>query len=52
MLLVSTTALVIGAGALVGWGAGDTGLGLVGGAVAGIPLGVFVVYRRYRDAFS
>ncbi len=51
MLLASTTVLAIGLGALVGWGAGDTGLGLLGGAIAGIPLGVFVVYRRYRGAF-
>ncbi|MFN2467121.1 MAG: hypothetical protein ABR521_03175 [Gaiellaceae bacterium] len=50
MLLASTTVLAIAVGALVGWGAGSAALGALGGAVAGIPLGVFVVYRRYRDA--
>ena len=49
MLLVSATMLAIAVGALVGWVAGSLGLGALGGAVVGIPLGVFVVYRRYRD---
>ena len=49
-LLIGTTAAGVGAGALVGWAAGSVGLGLLGGAFVGIPLGVVVVYRRYRDA--
>ena len=35
------------AGALVGWALGGAGLGLLVGAVVGIPLAVFVVYRVY-----
>ena len=52
MLLLSVTVAAIGVGALVGWLVGSWGLGALGGAVAGIPLGVFAVYRRYRGAFS
>ena len=44
------TALGIGAGALIGWAAGSLAYGLLGGAVAGVPLGVIAVYRRYKDA--
>ncbi len=51
-LLATTTCEGIGVGALVGWAAGSWGLGALGGAVAGIPAGVFAVYRRYRGAFS
>lgn len=51
-LLAATTASAVGAGALVGWAAGSVGLGILGGALVGVPAGVFVVYRRYRGAFS
>jgi hypothetical protein len=34
-------------GALIGWAAGSWGLGLLIGAVVGIPLGAFVVYKVY-----
>jgi hypothetical protein len=51
-VLVGTTAASIGLGALIGWAAGSWTLGALGGAVAGIPAGIFAVYRRYRDAFS
>jgi hypothetical protein len=34
-------------GALVGWAVGAGGLGLLIGAILGIPLGVLVVYRVY-----
>jgi len=47
-LLIGTTASGIGVGALIGWAAGSTGLGALGGAVVGVPAGVFAVYRRYR----
>jgi F0F1-type ATP synthase assembly protein I len=47
-LLVTGTAVGIGAGALIGWAAGSVSYGLLAGAVAGVPLGVFTVYRRYR----
>jgi len=49
-LLGGVTLVCIGLGALIGWAAGSIGLGILGGAFVGIPLGVFVVYRRYRDA--
>jgi F0F1-type ATP synthase assembly protein I len=51
-LLASTTAVAIGVGALIGWVSGALGYGLLVGALVGIPLGVFAVYRRYRGAFS
>jgi F0F1-type ATP synthase assembly protein I len=51
-LLASTTALGVGIGALVGWAAGSTGLGALGGAVVGVPAGIFAVYRRYRGFFT
>lgn len=35
-------------GALIGWAAGSVGIGVLVGAVAGIPLAVYSVYRRYR----
>ncbi len=34
-------------GALIGWALGSGGVGLLVGAVIGIPLAVFVVYRVY-----
>jgi len=49
-LLGGVTAGSVGAGALVGWAAGSVGYGVLGGAVAGVPIGVFAVYRRYRGA--
>jgi F0F1-type ATP synthase assembly protein I len=51
-LLLATTGAGIGIGALIGWAAGSWTLGALGGAVAGIPAGVFAVYRRYRGYFS
>ena len=49
-LLIGTTAAGIGAGTLVGWSAGSAAIGALAGAAVGIPAGIFVVYRRYRDA--
>jgi hypothetical protein len=51
-VLVGTTAVSIGTGALIGWGAGAWAIGALVGAVVGIPAGVFAVYRRYRGVFS
>jgi F0F1-type ATP synthase assembly protein I len=51
-LLTGTTAGVVGLGALVGWAVGSWPLGALGGALVGIPAGVYAVYRRYRGAFS
>lgn len=51
-LLATTTAAAVGLGALVGWAAGSVGLGILGGAIVGVPAGIFAVYRRYRGFFS
>jgi hypothetical protein len=50
-VLIGTTGAAIVLGALIGWAAGSPGLGFLGGALVGIPAGVFVVYKRYEDAF-
>jgi hypothetical protein len=47
-LLVATIVVLAGFGALIGWALGDTGIGGAAAAAAGIPAGIFVVYRRYR----
>jgi hypothetical protein len=52
VVLLSVTVASIAVGALIGWLAGSWGIGALAGAVVGIPAGVFVVYRRYRGAFS
>lgn len=51
-LLVSGTAVCVGVGALIGWAAGSIGYGVLAGAAAGVPTGVFAVYRRYRGYFA
>jgi hypothetical protein len=51
-VLIAAVGMCGGAGALVGWAAGSTGLGALGGVLAGIPVGVVTVYRRYRGYFT
>ncbi len=51
-ILAGTVGCCGGAGALIGWAIGSTGLGALGGVVVGIPSGVFVVYRRFKGYFS
>ena len=46
-LLFGTLAATMGLGALVGWAAGSASIGLLLGAVVGIPLGALVVYQVY-----
>jgi hypothetical protein len=46
-LLLGTLAVTMAVGALVGWAFGGADLGLLAGAVVGIPLAVFVVYKVY-----
>jgi hypothetical protein len=46
LLGIVLAAMVIGA--LIGWAAGSIGIGVLVGAIAGIPLAVYSVYRRYR----
>jgi hypothetical protein len=50
-LLLGVLVACIAAGALIGWSAGATGIGILIGAVFGILGGTFAVYRRYRGAF-
>jgi F0F1-type ATP synthase assembly protein I len=50
-LLAGVTLLVIGLGVLVGWLAGSLKIGLIIGAVLGLPAGVGCVYVRYRESF-
>jgi hypothetical protein len=51
-ILIGVTAAAILLGGLIGWAAGSVGLGCLGGAIVGIPAGVYSVYRRYRGVFS
>lgn len=51
-VLIGTTLAVIGVAALVGWLLGNAAYGFLVGAILGIPIGVFMTYRRYRDALS
>jgi hypothetical protein len=44
--------VLAGIGALVGWALGSIGVGAAVGTAAGIPAGIFAVYRRYREYFS
>ena len=50
-MLLGVLVACVGIGALIGWAAGSTGIGLAIGSVIGIPLAIFVVYRAYRGAF-
>jgi F0F1-type ATP synthase assembly protein I len=47
-LLLGVLVAAIAVGALIGWVAGSVGIGILIGAVIGLPLAVFVVYRRYN----
>ena len=46
-LLLATTVAAMAVGALIGWALGSWGLGLLVGAIVGIPLAVLVVYKVY-----
>jgi hypothetical protein len=47
-LLLGILLAAMAVGALIGWAAGSVGIGVLLGAIAGIPLAVYSVYRRYR----
>ncbi len=47
-LLLGVLLAAMAIGALIGWAAGSVGIGVLVGAIAGIPLAVYSVYRRYR----
>ena len=49
-VLIGTTAAVIGVGILIGWLAGSGAWGFLVGAILGIPVGVFMTYKRYGNA--
>ena len=49
-LLLGTTGTAMVVGALLGWAFGSWGLGLLIGAIVGIPLAVFVVYKVYAGS--
>jgi hypothetical protein len=51
-VLAGTLGLCGGAGALVGWAAGNAGYGALAGVVVGLPAGVFAVYRRFKGYFT
>ena len=46
-LLLGTLGASMAAGALLGWALGSGGIGLLVGAVVGIPLAIVVVYKVY-----
>jgi hypothetical protein len=46
-LLLGTLAAAMLVGALIGWALGGWGIGLLIGAIVGIPLGALVVYQVY-----
>lgn len=50
-VLLGVLLAAIALGALIGWALGSAGLGMLGGAVAGIPLAGYAVYVRYRRSF-
>jgi F0F1-type ATP synthase assembly protein I len=50
-LLTGVLFACVGIGALVGYAAGSTGIGVAIGSVIGIPAAIVAVYRRYRGAF-
>ena len=47
-VLIGVLLAAIAIGLLIGWAAGSIGIGALVGAIAGIPLAVYSVYRRYR----
>lgn len=49
-LLLGALGAAMALGALIGWALGWWGIGLLVGAIAGIPLGVLVVYQVYGKA--
>lgn len=51
-MLAGTVGACGGAGALVGWAAGDAAYGALAGVAIGIPTGIYAVYRRFKGYFS
>jgi F0F1-type ATP synthase assembly protein I len=51
-LLAVVTLISVGIGTLIGWAAGSLKIGLIAGAVVGLPAGVSSVYLRYHEYFA
>jgi hypothetical protein len=51
-LLAGITLFGVGLGALIGWLADATKIGLIVGAIVGIPAGIGGVYLRYHEYFT
>lgn len=49
-VLIGTTLAVIAVAALIGWLLGNGAYGFLVGAIVGIPVGVFMTYKRYGHA--
>ena len=49
-VLIGTTAAVIALGIGIGWLLGSTDYGFLLGAILGLPIGVFMTYKRYGHA--
>ena len=49
-VLIGTTAAVIVLGILIGWLLGSADWGFLIGAILGVPIGVFMTYKRYGHA--
>ena len=51
-VLAGVTLFCVAIGALLGWVAGSLKVGLIVGAVVGLPAGVGSVYLRYHEHFA
>ena len=49
-VLIGSTLAVIGVCILIGWLVGSAAWGFLIGAILGIPVGVFMTYKRYGHA--
>jgi F0F1-type ATP synthase assembly protein I len=49
-VLIGSTAAVIAICIVIGWLAGSAAWGFLVGAILGIPIGVFMTYKRYGHA--
>jgi F0F1-type ATP synthase assembly protein I len=49
-VLIGTTAAVIVVGIVIGWLAGSAAWGFLVGAILGLPIGVWMTYKRYGHA--
>jgi F0F1-type ATP synthase assembly protein I len=50
-LLAGVLFACVGVGALLGLAAGSVGIGILVGALVGVPAAIYSVYRRYRGVF-